>query len=388
VLHRIIRLASALLIAAPAVLMVGAPAVSGQESEAGIPAASADAAGTVWLCRPGLANDPCTANLDTTIVPAQGAPRVQDSTPAAHSPFDCFYVYPTVSTERMINADLKVQQAETHAAMAQASRFSQVCSVWAPMYRQTTLLALALGLSETAQPHAIAYQSLLAGWQDYLEHYNHGRPIIFIGHSQGAALLIKLLQSNVDPEPALRGQIVSAIILGGNVTVPSGKNVGGSFQYIPACRSTSQTGCVIAYSSFPAEPPANSLFGRPGQGVGLQPGQTLSAGLQVLCTNPAALQGGVAPLDPYFPVADLAPAHRHLSTPWGEYPDLYSGQCLSAHGATWLQVSKIAPGDQRLDVPQAGGPRWGYHVADVNLALGNLVQDVRAQEAAYQAAHP
>jgi hypothetical protein len=110
--------------------------------------------------------------------------------------------------------------------------------------------------------------------------------------------------------------------------------------------------------------------------------------LQVLCTNPAALQGGAAPLDPYFPVADLAPAHRHVSTLWAEYPDLYTGQCLSAGGATWLQVSKISPADRRLNLPQEGGPRWGYHVADVNLALGNLVQDVQAQEAAYRAAHP
>ena len=27
-----------------------------------------DAAGTVWLCRPGLADDPCTADLDATVV--------------------------------------------------------------------------------------------------------------------------------------------------------------------------------------------------------------------------------------------------------------------------------------------------------------------------------
>src|SRR5271165_5828852 len=116
--HRIMRLASALLIAAPAVLMAGAPAVSGQESDAGIPAASADAAGTVWLCRPGLANNPCLANLDTTVVPAQGATTVQDSTPATNPPFDCFYVYPTVSTERTINANLLVHPAERDAATA------------------------------------------------------------------------------------------------------------------------------------------------------------------------------------------------------------------------------------------------------------------------------
>jgi hypothetical protein len=31
------------------------------------------------------------------------------------------------------------------------------------------------------------------------------------------------------------------------------------------------------------------------------------------------------------------------------------------------------------------GPDWGYHLDDVNLALGNLVKDVKDEEAAY---HP
>ena len=107
--------------------------------------------------------------------------------------FDCFYVYPTVSTESGTNADLTVQPAETAAAFAQASRFSQVCNVWAPMYRQATSGALAKGEATNPAVIATAYDSLLAAWKDYLAHDNHGRPIVFIGHSQGAAMLIKLL---------------------------------------------------------------------------------------------------------------------------------------------------------------------------------------------------
>ena len=32
---------------------------------------------------------------------------------------------------------------------------------------------------------------------------------------------------------------------------------------------------------------------------------------------------------------------------------------------------------------RVAGPVWGYHLADVNLALGNLVADVGPEEAAY-----
>ena len=69
-----------------------------------------------------------------------------------------------------------------------------------------------------------------------------------------------------------------------------GKGIGGTFQHIPACRSATQLGCVIAFSTFDQPVPANSLFGR-----------TTVQGEQVLCTNPAALGGGAADVDPIFP---------------------------------------------------------------------------------------
>jgi hypothetical protein len=287
--------------------------------------------------------------------------------------------------QRTDNANLRVQPAEAAAAVAQAARFSQVCDVWAPMYRQRTEESLLKGLGNDPTADAIAYASVLSGWKDYLAHFNDGRPIVFIGHSQGAAMLIRLLSSQVDPDSSVRKLLVSAIILGGNVQVPTGKDVGGSFQNIPACLSAGQTGCVIAYSSFPQQPPSNSDFGRPGQGVSLQSGQTESTGVQVLCTNPANLAGGSGPLDPYFPTPGTTGASTAVTTPWVEYPDLYTAQCQSSGGATWLQIDDIAgSSDRRPQVTEILGPQWGFHLEDVNLALGNLVQIVSEEEAAYR----
>ena len=145
-------------------------------------------------------------------------------------------MYPTVSAETTDNANLVVQRAEIAAAVAQVSRFSQVCNVWAPMYRQATTCGAGTRLALTNRTVVnVAYSSLLSAWRDYLAHDNDGRPIVFIGHSQGAAMLIKLLRSQVDPSSKLRRQLVSAIILGGNVQVPVGRDVGGSFLHIPAC---------------------------------------------------------------------------------------------------------------------------------------------------------
>ncbi len=339
---------------------------------------------TVWLCGPGQANDPCAGDLTATAVTSSGATATIPNMPDPSSKFDCFYVYPTTSPQQTANANLEVQPAEITAAEEQAAQFSQVCSVWAPVYRQRTALDLGKGLGNDPAADQVAYASLLSGWKDYLAHDNHGRPIVFIGHSQGAAMLIRLLRQQVDPNPTLRRQMVSAIILGGNVQVSTGRTTGGSFKNIPTCTRVTQVGCVIAYSSFRAQPPPNSNFGRPGQGVSLQSGQTKSSGQQVACVNPANLGRGTAALSPYFLSAMSKVPGVPISTPWVSYPALYTAQCMSKGGATWLQIRVIrSSGDSRPIVQSNLGPDWGLHLVDVNLALGNLVRDVRAQEAAF-----
>ena len=99
-------------------------------------------------------------------------------------PIDCFYVYPTVSDENRGNADLTIGLRQILVAQTQAARFSQVCKVYAPMYRQITNRGLT-----TPSLHAkplLAYGDVLAAWRDYLAHWNHGRGVVLIGHSQGA----------------------------------------------------------------------------------------------------------------------------------------------------------------------------------------------------------
>jgi hypothetical protein len=189
---------------------------------------------TVWLCRPGAVSDPCASDRTATSVGVKFAKTAFSTavTPSAKN-FDCFYVYPTVSAEASLNSDLAIQKEETNIAVGQASQFSSVCNVWAPMYRQATKAALGDGEAFTSQVIATAYDSLLAAWKDYLAHDNHGHPVVFIGHSQGAAMLIRLLRSQVDPSAQQRKKLVSAIILGGNVQVAKGSDVGGSFRHIP-----------------------------------------------------------------------------------------------------------------------------------------------------------
>jgi Protein of unknown function (DUF3089) len=331
-----------------------------------------------------MPDDPCTQSQTVTAVTAAGATSVSSPEPTTSTSFACFYVYGTVSREQSVNADLRRGTAEIDAALVQASPFSPVCQVYAPIYRQVTLAYLEkhpdlnFGPAETVT----AYDSIESGFEDFLSHELDGRPFVVIGDSQGAAMLNMLLRRLVDDVPALRSRLVTAIILGGNVEVPPGRLVGGTFKHIPACSQPGETGCVIAYSSFPSVPPADSLFGRPGQGVSLQSNQTATHGLQVLCVNPAALSGGSATLAPVFPTLGA------LSTPWVSYPGLYTARCEQGDGASWLNVTKATgPADHRPTVTEQDGPAYGYHLWDLGLAQDNLISDVAAAEVTWTREH-
>jgi hypothetical protein len=353
-------------------------------------ASAATAQSTVWLCKPGTKPNPCTSDRTAAVIKTDGS-RTTEHPKKTKQPVDCFYVYPTVSSQPGPNANLHIDQAEISVAIAQASRFSQVCKVYAPMYRQLTLSAI--GSRPSANAAAIAYGDVQAAWKDYLAHYNHGRGVVLIGHSQGAGMLQALIRNTIDNSKSARKKLVSAILLGGNVTVPKGKSVGGTFTRVKTCKRATQVACVVAYSSFSQTPPDNTLFGKPtsrfgGSGVPV-------TSLQVVCTNPAKLGSDAAsPLHPYAPThlplgvfSSAEPAGiASIPQPWAAYPKSVTGQCKTNGKATWLQISPATAGAAAgPQLRQTLGPTWGLHLIDVNVALGDLVKLVGRESAAYRA---
>src|SRR5690349_13484515 len=93
-------------------------------------------ASTTWLCKPGANPNPCVGSLQTTVIDPSGQSHVENPRNAKKPKIDCFYVYPTVSEDKSTNSDLSIDPEETAIALYQASRFSQRCRVFAPMYRQ------------------------------------------------------------------------------------------------------------------------------------------------------------------------------------------------------------------------------------------------------------
>src|SRR5262249_48648693 len=124
----------------------------------------------VWLCKPGIADNPCEPGMDTTTIAPGGTPTGTFTPPTPKKPkIDCFYVYPTVSDDKSTNSDLSIDPEERSIALYQAARYSQLCRVFAPMYRQVTLQALVGGGGIGGDAANIAYSDVLAAWRYYLK---------------------------------------------------------------------------------------------------------------------------------------------------------------------------------------------------------------------------
>ncbi len=341
-----------------------------------------DSTGTTWLCRPGQTNDPCTAPLTTTVIDSKGTRHIVDYKPATDPPVDCFYLYPNVSEQRSPNANLHVDSQETAIAELEASPFSQDCRVFAPMYREDTGLD---PTSHTAQE--VAKRSVMSAWNDYLAHDNHGRGIVLIGHSEGSGEAT-LIVDQMDRLPAVRTLLVSAIITG--LDLPVTQAGLGPFATVGPCASATQTGCVVGFNAFSEAPPFNSMFGKVKPAVVID-GQKAES----LCTNPSDLGGGSGRLISMYrtklPTEEVAGSSTEgvlmghppvVATPWVEYDGQYTGSCVTSNGAHVLMVEGEKGAPVLTAYPDA---RWGLHVDDPNVAMGNLVSLVHSEIESYVA---
>jgi hypothetical protein len=228
--------------------------------------------------------------------------------------------------------------------------------------------------------------SALDSFKHYIANLSQGRAFVIIAHSQGTSHATRLIQQEIDNTSELRARMISALLIGGGVSVPENADVGGSFQNIPLCREPSQLGCVVAYRSFSATNPPSMSRASDGQ---------ISA-----CTNPAALGGGTALLtgsflatriDSFFvyPVAGTG-----ITAPWVLYRNYFEAECvLGGADRTWgfasARTRRICViGSSTLDGVAGSTLGLGLHVLDYHLALDDLVELVGKQAAAKAAANP
>ncbi|MBI3510703.1 MAG: DUF3089 domain-containing protein [Bacteroidetes bacterium] len=163
----------------------------------------------------------------------------------ANANADVFYIHPTVYLAGgPWNGDLDDKSLNRKCdacVLFQATPFNACCKVYAPRYRQAILRAFTDSCAAGDAALDTAYSDVKKAFEYYLANYNHGRPIIVAGHSQGSYHAKRLLKEFFEGKPLLK-QLVAAYAIGCPIPV-------NYFSDIPVGDSAAQTGCFITWNT-------------------------------------------------------------------------------------------------------------------------------------------
>ncbi len=163
---------------------------------------------------------------------------------------DVFFIHPTTSTSVQDNWNLPIDDPDTGKDLDNilgfsASIFNAAAKVYAPRYRQANLCAF----FDDKAPSSIkaldfAYHDVERAFLYYIKFYNHGRPFILAGHSQGSVHGLRLLQEHIVGTP-LKDRLVAAYLIGG--TIPA------KTPSISLSHSATDTGVLIGWNTYAKE---------------------------------------------------------------------------------------------------------------------------------------
>ena len=310
-------------------------------------------------------------------------PDVQDATDVAPvgeevagagAPVDVFFVHPTTFFSNSAwNQDIGDADTNKRTDMgpfrAQASAFNGCCRVYAPRYRQFTFSAVLHYDDNSRAAEDLAYSDVKRAFEYYIAHYNHGRPFILAGHSQGSRMLIRLVPEMIDGTP-LRKQLVAAYIVGNWIP----QSWFDKQKTIKSCASAADTGCVLTWSTVGENADTQEQRADFVTRIGFP---AAMAREHFVCTNPLS----------WSTSSDAAPASANVGgwTPGPSDPPrpidpaVVGARC--DNGA--LIVTDPAPRPYHLVVLPGGN----YHNYDYQLFWMNVRRNAESRAKAFLAAH-
>ncbi|WP_230291683.1 DUF3089 domain-containing protein [Croceicoccus sp. Ery5] len=311
----------------------------------------------MWISRPGMGATNPARFLPAGFTPEEGA---SDSA--------VFFIHPTSFTGtdhwNAPLADAASRQGAELFVRGMASPFNRSVELWAPRYRQAAVGAFLTQKPEAKRAVDAAYADVAQAFDFFVATIPQDAPIVLAGHSQGSLHLIRLIKEKVAGTP-LAARIVAAYVVGWPVSTDVDLPAMG----LPACATTSQSGCVMSWQSFaePAEPEA--LLEAFARGPDLDGVPKLPE--NVLCSNP--LTGGIG---------GEAPMEDNLGTlvPNG---DMTGGSLVAGAVPAKCDPRGILLIGNPPEMGNAVLPGNNYHVYDIPLFWANLRADVAAREAAF-----
>lgn len=182
---------------------------------------------------------------------------------------DCFLICPTVYGGDKTHYNMEMTDEETKANFYGALNmergiYEESCNMYAPYYRQASLSAYTLTAEEREQYLTYAYQDIKVAFEYYMKNYNEGRPIVLAGFSQGADMVLRLLEGYFD-EGSYQNRLVAAYVIGGAVTEEDLKQ----YPHLKMAQAEADTGCIISFNSEAPEADYSILV--PDKTLGINP---------------------------------------------------------------------------------------------------------------------
>lgn len=167
-------------------------------------------------------------------------------------PVDVFFIYPTVTGFRDPVQICEVTDSEMVAGakfvrQVQTSVFEESCNIFMPFYRQISMPKP--GTDYRFVTNYLSGFDATDALDYYLTNLNQGRPFILAGHSQGASVLIALLENYMTKHPEALKRMVAAYPIGFAVTKDWLAKTGLKF-----AEGATDTGVIVSWNT---EGPAN-----------------------------------------------------------------------------------------------------------------------------------
>jgi hypothetical protein len=175
------------------------------------------------------------------------------SIPVVTKAVDVFYLYPTAwqrgdNEPYICEIDNPSMLAGSASAFTRtATAFEPLANIYAPYYRQAdAAYALALPLpAHDALIAGIPTLDAVTAFDYYIKHFNHGRPFILAGHSQGSNVLINLLTGYLKDNPDVYQRMIAAYVIGYPVTAQIIKDN----PHLKFAEGPDDTGVIISYNT-------------------------------------------------------------------------------------------------------------------------------------------
>ena len=167
---------------------------------------------------------------------------------------DIFYLYPT-SWSKVNQTDPNICEIDNPSMLIgaksvfarQATAFETVGNIYAPYYRQVDLI-YKFSLSSAEQDKIVQSNpkaDVFAAFDYYIKNYNHGRPFILAGHSQGSNELAYLLSEYMKENPKVYARMIAAYVIGYSIT---GDYLAAN-PHLVFAEGPDDTGVIISYNT-------------------------------------------------------------------------------------------------------------------------------------------